>query len=295
MTRLTHWTAAAAVGVVLAGWVAAPPPARAAEARKITEKTFAFAPGGEVYVENQNGRITIEAWTRPEVRLQVTRVARASDDAKAQAYLKEIRADVQLRRGKLEVVSRYPKRRETTGLFAILVERVASFQTHYYLQVPVQTALELETTNGLVRVRGTMGAVHATTTNGNIEVAGVIGPVETHSTNGGIEVRGASGSLTAETTNGAILAEVKSVDPRGTVSAETTNGSVQVFLPGPVKADLSAETTNGRVTVSFPVSGSEVMTTKSVRGTINGGGVEVSLSTTNGDISVRRLTERRPR
>ena len=295
MTRLNVWAAAAALGLALAGIAAAPAPAGAAEARKVTEKTFPFAAGGEVAIQNQNGRITIEAWTRPEVRVQVTRVARASDDAKAQDYLKQIRADVVVRKGKVEIVSRYPKRKETSGLFAVLVERVASFQTHYYLQVPVETALELETTNGLVRVRGTNGAVHATTTNGNIEVAGVSGEVETHSTNGGIEVRGASGSLTAETTNGAILAEVKALAREGAVSAETTNGSVQLFLPSAVKADLSAETTNGRVSVSFPVSGSEIMTTKSVRGTINGGGAEVSLSTTNGDIDVRRLGERQPR
>lgn len=294
MTQRNHWVAAAALGAVLA-WLAAPSPARAAEARKVTEMTFQLAPGGEVAIENQNGRITIEAWSRPQVRVQVTRVARASDDAKATAYLKQIRADVEVRKGKIRIVSRYPKRQETTGFFAILVERVASFQTHYYVQVPISTALELETTNGLVRVRGTQGPVHATTTNGNIEIAGVQGALETHSTNGGIEVRGASGSLTAETTNGAILAELKALDRVEGVTAETTNGNVQVYLPAAVKADLAAETTNGRVSISFPVSGRELMTSKSIRGTINGGGVDISLSTTNGDVNVMRLGERRSR
>jgi Toastrack DUF4097 len=295
MTQAKHWAAAAALGAALAVFAAAPAPALAAEARKVTEKTFEFSPGGEVVIQNQNGRITIEAWTQPKVRVQVTRVARASDDSKAQAYLKQIRADVEIRPGKLEIVSRYPKRHETTGFFAILVERVASFQTHYYLQVPVGTALDVTTPNGQVRIRGTRGAIRAETTNGNIEIANVQGPLTTHSTNGGIEVRDASGSLSAETTNGAIVVELKSLDPEGEVSAQTTNGSVRVYLPGAVKADLSAETTNGRVYVSFPVSGKEIMTTKSVRGTINGGGAEISLSTTNGDISVRRLGESRAR
>lgn len=295
MTQAKHWAAAAALGAALAVFAAAPAPTLAAEARKVTEKTFDFSPGGEVVIENQNGRITIEAWTRPQVRVQVTRVARASDNAKAQAYLKQIRTDVEIGRGRLEIVSRYPKRHETTGFFAILVERVASFQTHYYLQVPVETVLELESANGQVRVRGTKGAAHVETTNGNIEIAGVTGALEIHSTNGGIEVRSASGSLSAKTTNGAILAELKSVDRNEGVTAETTNGNVRLYLPAAVKADLSAETTNGRVSVSFPVSGKEVMTTKSVRGTMNGGGAEISLSTTNGDISVRRLGERRPR
>jgi hypothetical protein len=37
------------------------------------------------------------------------------------------------------------------------------------------------------------------------------------------------------------------------------------------------------------------MTSRSVRGTINGGGTEISLSTTNGNVGVRRLSERRSR
>jgi DUF4097 and DUF4098 domain-containing protein YvlB len=295
MTRAERWVVAAALGFALAAFAAGPAPARASEARKVTEKTFEFAPGGEVVIQNQNGRITIEAWTRPQVRVQVTRVARASDNQAAESYLKQIRSDVEIRDGRIEIVSHYPKRKETTGFWAILVEHVASFQTHYYLQVPVETALDLSTSNGQVRVGGTRGGLDAGTTNGNIEITGVVGPMAAHSTNGGIEVKGGSGSLSAETTNGTIEAELKSLDPHGKVSAETTNGSVRLYLPAGVKADLSAGTTNGRVSVSFPVSGKEVMTTKSVRGTINGGGAEISLSTTNGDISVERLGGRRPR
>jgi DUF4097 and DUF4098 domain-containing protein YvlB len=295
MTRAERWVAAAALGFALAAFAAGPAPARASEARKVTERTFEFSPGGEVVIQNQNGRITIEAWTRPQVRVQVTRVARASGREAAESYLKQIRSEVEIRDGRIKIVSHYPKRKETTGFFALLVEHVASFQTHYYLQVPVETALDLSTSNGQVRVRGTRGGLEAGTTNGNIEITNVGGPVETHSTNGGIEVRGGSGSLSAETTNGGIEAEIRSLAPDGRISAQTTNGGVSIALPAGVKADLHAATTNGRVSVSFPVSGKEIMTTKVVRGTINGGGAEITLSTTNGDINVERLGGRRPR
>jgi hypothetical protein len=291
-----RWIGALALGAALAAGVGAQPSvARAEEVRKVTEKTFPFAPGGEITIDNQNGRITVEAWNRPEARIQITRIARASGRAKAEEYLRQIRADVQVSEGTIEIVSRYPKRSGKVGLFEVLSERVASFQIQYYLQVPVETALELESTNGGIRVRGTKGQVRAATTNGNIELNGVAGAIETESTNGGIEVRNAAGSLKAETTNGGIYIELTAKDPEGEVSAETTNGSIEVILPASIKADLAAETTNGRVSVAFAVTSSGTMTSKAVRGTIGGGGADISLATTNGNIDVRRLGDRAPR
>jgi DUF4097 and DUF4098 domain-containing protein YvlB len=195
----------------------------------------------------------------------------------------------------IEIVSHYPKRQEKVGLFTVLAERVASFQIQYYLQVPAQTALDLESTNGGIRVRGTRDVLKAATTNGSIELTGVKGAIETESTNGGIEVRDAAGSLDASTTNGGIYIELTKLDPDGKVSAETTNGSVEVYLPASVRADLKAETTNGKVSVGIPVTSTGTMTSKTVRGTMGGGGTDISLATTNGNIDVRRLEDRASR
>jgi DUF4097 and DUF4098 domain-containing protein YvlB len=280
---------------LLAGTAAGPTTATGAEVRKVTEKTIPFTESGAISIENQNGRITVEAWDRSDVRIQITRIARASDAQKAEEYLKQIRAEMEVTGSSIEIRSRFPKRNEKVGLFDVLSERVASFQIQYYLQVPVRTALALESTNGGIRVRGTRDGLKAETTNGNIELAGVTGTIATESTNGGIEVRNAAGSVAAATTNGGILIELKKLDAGGKVSAETTNGSVEVYLPGTVKANLEAETTNGRVSVTLPVTSKGPMTSKSVRGTMGGGGPDITLATTNGNIEVRRLEDRAPR
>ena len=73
----------------------------------------------------------------------------------------------------------------------------------------------------------------------------------------------------------------------------TTNGNVEAYFPNELKATLEAETTNGRVTVSYPLTTEGVMSSKSVRGKINGGGSAISLSTTNGNVEVRRIGDRR--
>ncbi|MEK7316223.1 MAG: DUF4097 family beta strand repeat-containing protein [Candidatus Eisenbacteria bacterium] len=270
------------------------PAADAAQAKKVAEKVFAFAPDGEVSIDSRNGRIVIEAWDRPEVRVQITRTVRAADDQQAQALLKELKADVELTPGRLEIVSRYPKRRENVGLWDFLGRKVAAMDIHYYLQVPHATALTLQTTNGEIRVRGTSRLVEASTTNGDIRISGASGPIEIETTNGALELLAISGDVTGTTTNGSIQAQIGALGDAGSVELETTNGNVTVQLPPSLRASVTASTTNGKVTSSFPLTLSGAMSSKSIRGTIGGSGKGAALTfaTTNGNIQLLRIGER---
>lgn len=270
------------------------PTADAAQAKKVAEKVFEFAPDGEVSIESRNGRIVIEAWDRPEVRVQITRTVRAADDQQAQALLKELKADVELTPGRLEIVSRYPKRRENVGLWDFLGRKVAAMDIHYYVQVPRATALTLQTTNGEIRVRGTSRTVGASTTNGDIRISGASGPIEIETTNGALELLAISGDVTGTTTNGSIRAEIGSLGDAGHVKLETTNGNVIVHLPPLLRASVTASTTNGKVTSSFPLTLSGAMSSKSIRGTIGGSGKGAALAfaTTNGNIQLLKIGER---
>lgn len=295
MNAATKSIAALSLGVsVLAAVSVSGARADAAEVKRVTERVFPFAPGGRLSIENKNGRLTVEAWSRPEVRVQITRSVRAGDDAKAEELLRQLKADVEVRKGRIDIVSRFPKRHETIGLWDILGRKVASLQIHYYVQVPRQTDLTLETSNGEVRVRGVSGTLEATTTNGDVRVAQAEGRLNLATTNGEIELTDVSGTASARTTNGSVVAELRTVAPTGEVELATTNGNVEVYFAKDLKATLEAQTTNGRVSVAFPITTEGVMTSKSVRGTINGGGAAVSLATTNGNVEVRRLGERRP-
>jgi DUF4097 and DUF4098 domain-containing protein YvlB len=61
---------------------------------------------------------------------------------------------------------------------------------------------------------------------------------------------------------------------------------VQLALPRDVHAEVVANTTNGRVNINYNVTMSGVITSKSIRGKIGGGGATIVLSTTNGNIDV---------
>jgi hypothetical protein len=266
----------------------------AAPAKKVTEKVFPFEANGEISIESRNGRIAIEAWDRSEVRVQITRVVRGTDDKQAQDLLKELKADVELRPGRLEIISRYPKRRENVGLWDFLGRKVAAMDIHYYLQVPKATTLTLQTTNGEIRVRGVSQAVEAITTNGDVRVSGATGSVDVQTTNGALDLLAISGDVAGTTTNGSVRAEVRSLNAGGRVGLTTTNGNVVVYLPPSLQASITASTTNGKVMTSFPLTMSGGMSSKSIQGTIGGAGkgAELELATTNGNIQVKKLGER---
>ena len=268
--------------------------ADAAEIKRVTERIIPFESGGQVTIENKNGRITVEGWPRSEVRVQITRSVRAGDDSKAGELLKELKAEVEIRDGRIGIVSRFPKRQETIGLWDILGRKVASLQIHYYVQVPRETGLTLGTSNGEVRIRGVDGALQATTTNGDVTVSQAEGQLKLETTNGEIEITNISGTASARTTNGSVVAELRRLEDKGQVELKTTNGNVALYCPDDLRATLEAATTNGRVSVGFPLVMRGVMSSKAVRGTIRGGGATISLATTNGNVDVRRLGERRP-
>lgn len=272
------------------GWA---PAAEAAQLREVTERVLPFRPGGALEIKSQNGRITVEAWDRPEARIQMTRTVRANSDKRAAELMKELRADVTVGEGKIEIESRYPKRAENVGIWDVLGRRVSALNIHYYVQIPSQTRLQLETSNGEIQVRGTSGSLVGQTVNGTIDVTSTSGRVEVNTTNGNIRLVGIQGATRASTTNGGIQAEIRRLDPGAGVELSTTNGDLTAVLPAELKAQLEAMTTNGRVSVGFPVEMVGRASSKMVRGKIGGGGAAVNLTTTNGDIVVKRAGESR--
>ena len=259
-----------------------------AELKQVNEKVFPLSDAGRLEVQNQNGRITVEAWGRKDVRVQITRIVRTSDDSRAEALMKDLRADVTVTRDRIRIESRSPKREENVGIWDVLGQRVTALNIHYYIQAPAGTRLVLETTNGEIRVRGMAGGITGQTVNGAIEIAGASGSVEVSTTNGNVTLSGLGGNARAGTTNGDMTAAFSRLAAEGDVELATTNGNVIVTLPGDAGAAIDAATSNGRVTVGFPIQSRGVISSKTVRGTIGKGGASVALRTTNGNVIVQK-------
>jgi hypothetical protein len=240
--------------------------ARATTLQERFDKTFDVRPGSVVALGNLNGHITIGSWDQPRVRVQALRKVSSRDNDTARSAMKELRIEISPANGGLHIVTHYPKRDD--GFFDWIAGTNVDMSVTYELTVPRQVGLQVENTNG------------------GLDVAGVSGSLKLETTNGRIKLIRCAGDIYADTTNGGISAELLSVSPGRPMHLETTNGSIDVAVPRSVAFAVDAENTNGSIETDLPVSISGAHHKHDLHGTINGGGPELRIRTTNGGISI---------
>lgn len=132
------------------------------------------------------------------------------------------------------------------------------------------------------------------TWNGDIDIEGFSGEVEANAQlNGSIEITDVNGPVTANALNGEIEVEFGTVKQGSPISIYTTNGEVDITLPENTPADLTLSTVNGDIYTNFEIKREEKEGLKSISGrkvkaSINNGGVDISLKSTNGNIYLRK-------
>ena len=109
-----------------------------------------------------------------------------------------------------------------------------------------------------------------------------------HTSGGSIRVEEVMGTLKASTSGGSIRALI-SRQPRGNCRLTTSGGSVTLYLDSDMKVDLDAKTSGGRVRTSFPVTMQGVISRRKLQGKINGGGPEIYLRTSGGNITIKDI------
>jgi DUF4097 and DUF4098 domain-containing protein YvlB len=156
------------------------------------------------------------------------------------------------------------------------------------IQVPTQTSLKLRSMNG-----------------GKVVVEGVSGEIDAQNYNGSVTVTNVSGSVLANSMNGRVTVSLDRVTPNKTMSFSSMNGTIDVTLPADVKANLKMKSDNGDIWSDFDVklSGSQppqvddqrskgghyrLRVDKTMYGSINGGGPEMTFVTYNGNILIHK-------
>lgn len=229
-----------------------------AEARSEWKKTYTLAKGGTFEIRNTNGLIEVSPSEGDQVSVTAERIAKAGTDeaAKDAADKIEIRETVSADTVVLDA------KMSLTGMFG------GSRQVKFHVKAPRGTTLRLSNTNGAIEVTDMTGAMQLDTTNGAVKGVGI------------------SGVTRAETTNGAVSLDFASV-PDGGVSAETTNGGVVITIPRDAKARINARVSNGGISADGLEMTIAEQSRRRLDATINGGGAELRLETTNGGIKIR--------
>jgi DUF4097 and DUF4098 domain-containing protein YvlB len=237
--------------------------------------TYAAAGIGRINVTTQNGAVRVAESTATVIRIDVLKYAYGRNREDAEKAMANVVYSDTIVGSELRAKVETPSGSRPYG---------ASFT----IAAPDSTNLTLSTTNGDVEVAGLVGNISATTTNGNVELTGTAGTASVSTTNGSLAVSVHSGPLYGATTNGTVDCELAALGPTEDVGLATTNGKVTLLLPDDVSALIDATNTNGFITIYDFTVVYESQTEHHIRGRIGSGASSITITTTNGDIVVRR-------
>ncbi|MFO7828616.1 MAG: DUF4097 family beta strand repeat-containing protein [Bacteroidales bacterium] len=129
-----------------------------------------------------------------------------------------------------------------------------------------------------------------------VQVKNFSSEIEISTLNKGIDLTNVTGPLVLNSTNGDININFASVNQNAPVSISTINGIIDISLPSNTPAKISLSTINGEIFTNFDIDFekktknglSYIGGGQKIKGSINGGGVDVKLSTINDNIYLRK-------
>lgn len=130
--------------------------------------------------------------------------------------------------------------------------------------------------------------------NGDIYIEGFSGEVEANANlNGGLKMVNLSGPITAYSLNEGIDVSFDKISQDAPIVIRTTNGEIDVTLPENISADMELSSWNGDIYTNFDLQrpdkdGLKSISGRNIKGSVNGGGVDIKLKSTNGTIYLRK-------
>jgi hypothetical protein len=157
------------------------------------------------------------------------------------------------------------------------------------VQVPQETVLDLHSGDGHIRVDGTSGPAKLDSGDGHIEVRDFNGALRAHTSDGHMTIDGVFSDLDLRTGDGHVDFTAR---PGSKLNSSwvirTGDGGVEVRLPQDLAADLYAHTGDGHISFDFPITVTGSIERSRLRGTLNGGGPELEISTGDGSVRIAK-------
>lgn len=141
--------------------------------------------------------------------------------------------------------------------------------------------LEARTSGGSITVNDFVGDLDVKTSGGSIKLDDIKGDIEATTSGGGIRLNDVQGEVYATTSGGGINADITKLESQ--LVLKTSGGSVRATIPSGLGLDLDLK--GNRVNTSLNNFSGESKSDR-VRGTVNGGGILVELSTSGGSVNL---------
>lgn len=126
--------------------------------------------------------------------------------------------------------------------------------------------------------------------NADLSADQAVGPLTLATRNRNITLEKISGDISVTNRNGSV--DLTGAPPLGNINVENRNGSVNLTLPDRANFTVQADTTNGDADNDFNLSvqGGDDSNHKSINGTVGKGGPLVRITTTQGDIALKKAS-----
>ena len=316
--KTTKWGAALAVLLFFMGFYAAEATAGERYEEKF-EKTVSLAKDGKVTLENITGSIDVKTWNKGEVKIDATKISKASTLDKAKENAGLVKIEVEKEGNTLRIKTEYPdegrlKRRRSLNVsvkYSLVIPEKASVRID-----SVTGDVDLEKIGGAVKVNIVTGdvvvkkadkGVDCETVTGKIEVQNITGDAFMETVTGRITASQIKGSIEATVVTGRIVlkevSEARVVDGNtvtgaiiydgeinkdGRYTLKTHTGRIEMTLPADSGFDLEANTFSGSIESDFEIKISGKISKKRISGAVNKGGPLVKLSTFSGSIYLKK-------
>ena len=143
--------------------------------------------------------------------------------------------------------------------------------------------MRLHTSGGSIRLTDLKGTIDAQTSGGSVNGDNVEGDIKASTSGGSVRLANVSGSLDASTSAGGV--DVSITKLTGPIRLTTSAGNVRVKMPLDKGISLNLSGNN----IKIPLSNFSGDTEKDrIKGTLNGGGIPVTLSASSGSVYVNQ-------
>lgn len=306
------------IALVTLGALLGAPSFAHAKINRTVEKTFTVQEGGDLKVQTSGGDIEIVSGNGNEVKVTARERINADSDAKADEILQDLELTIEQQGNGVLAKAKYTK--SGSGWHWGSTPVTVSFT----VVVPRRYNVDLNTSGGNIGLDSIVGRAHLRTSGGNLKLDRVEGEVDGNTSGGNITLQEGTAAVKLSTSGGDIHVDraggeadlstsggnivINSV--LGRVNASTSGGDIKATIEGELKGSCDLSTSGGNVTVAVQksaafnlkshTSGGNVdadgltiaiekggLGKSSLSGKVNGGGPQLSLGTSGGDIRIR--------
>ena len=275
-------------------------------------KTFPMTGLTNVKAETSGGNLSVQGQTTGEARIEVYVRSSNWNDKLSDAEIKNRLKDYEIT---------INKDASTLTATARSLNKMWNWKNglsiSFRIYAPANVTTNLQTSGGNIKLTNLNGRQNAETSGGNISIASLKGVADVETSGGNIEVENFDGTLDAQTSGGNIKLEeskgslkigtsggnIRIARVEGGLQAETSGGNITADIVNLGKF-LTLSTSGGNINIKMPMdkgmdldlSGDKVnismqnfkgsLKDDRVKGTLNGGGIPVRISTSGGNVRV---------